>query len=162
MIPLPFFFYYIVIVSVLVALVLMAVIKKSPQEEQIEINAKLSQFLVNKETEWVKALTNISLLTLTACLAGLFTPIANDLVLRTLMGVMALASLLNLFFGVYIHLSEYFHFSYQAGTQREHMLHRALYRLNCRLGSHWHLPPFIISLIQLIIAGHIIIALFFY
>ncbi|MBQ6941634.1 MAG: hypothetical protein IJN23_03630 [Akkermansia sp.] len=161
MIPLPYFVYYLVVACVFVALAVAAIIKDDKQTPPVIDTSEIKKVLINKETEWVKALTNISLLILTACLASLYTPIAQNDILRTLTGLMAFASLANLFFGVYIHLSEYFNISYRAGFQKENCLHRALYRLSKRLAPYWHLTPFIISLIQLVVAGHIIVALFF-
>lgn len=161
MIPIPFFYYYAIVISIITALTLAAIIGGDIKAQRLTLDENKQNIILNKETDWVKVLTNISLLTLTACLAGLYTPLVNDSTLRTLTGVMALASLLNLFFGVYIHLSGYFNLSYRAEKQRENSLHRALFRLSVRLSPYWHLPPFIVSLVQLVIAGHIIIALFF-
>ncbi len=161
MIPLPYFVYYLVVACVFIALAVAAIIKDDEQKPSVIDTSEIKNILINKETEWVKALTNISLLILTACLASLYTPITQNNILRTLTGLMAFTSLANLFFGVYIHLSAYFNISYRAGFQKENSLHRSLYRLSKRLAPFWHLPPFIISLIQLVVAGHIIVTLFF-
>lgn len=162
MIPLALGIYYAVVGCLLTAMIILAVTRMEKMPSRI--NAMRTEFisiLLNKENEWVKALTNISLLILTACLASLFTPIIMQTSLRAFIGTMAITSLFNLFFGVYIHLSEYFSLSYRAGFQEKNNLHLCLFRLSSRMGVFWHLFPFFVSLAQLIIAGHIVIRLFF-
>lgn len=162
MIPIALGIYYAVVGCILTALIISAVTRMEKMPPRIRaIQAEFISVLLNKENEWVKALTNISLLVLTASLASLFTPIAQNAGMLHLIGVMAITALFNLFFGVYIHLSEYFGLSYRAGFQKKNKLHLCLFRLSSRLGVFWHLFPFIISFIQLVIAGHIIVSLFF-
>ena len=162
MIPLALGIYYAVVSCAITTLFLLAVIRIKKMPPRIrDLRDGFLSMLVSKENEWVKSLTNISLLVLTASLASLFTPIINQTCLRPYIGIMALTSLFNLFFSVYVHLSEYFNLSYQAGGQKKNALHLCLFRLSCRLGVFWHLFPFVSSMGQLIIAGHIIVTLFF-
>ena len=162
MIPLPYFIYYIVVFSIITVLVCMATFRvdkfppsiTNPKHEFITL-------VLNMESEWAKALTNVSLLVLTASLASLFTPVKNDSTLFCLIGIMAIGALFNLFFSVYIHLCGFFSLSFRAGGQNKNKLHVAFYRICIRLGRYWHLFPFVVSFIQLIIAGHILVSLFF-
>ncbi len=160
MIPIPLFIYYIIIAVFTSGFVLLAIIpsrKETPTESIF--NFELTKLLIEKEGDWAKALTHISLLILTASLASLLNVRFDEF--NSLIGILAVTSLFNLFFSVYLHLSEHFSVSYEAGHQKNCFFLTALYRVSKRLGTFWHLPPFFMSLLQLIIAGHIIVCLFF-
>lgn len=161
MINIPLLIYYIIISFFFGFLLTFSIIPLKKLPVSIVNTDSLINITLQKEAEWAKALTNISLLILTASLASLFTPIRNNTALFFLIGLMAITSLFNLFFSVYIHICGFFTLSFRMGHQEKSPLNYAFIRLCYRLAKKWHLFPFFISLIQLIIAGHIIIILFF-
>jgi len=128
------------------------------------LKAKLDfmEIVMELERSWAKAITHISILLLSGCVAYRFTPAEESIPqLSVLIGVLAIISLCNLFFEVLIHLSEYFNLTYQHGYQKPVAIHNGLQRLNVRVSPFWHLLPFVMYLAQFLISGHIVIVLFF-
>lgn len=106
------------------------------------------------EKDWQKTIAQISISLLSACIAFMFLPDRNAYAfISTPICLLCMSAIVTLASSALHSLSSFFHFSYPA--QEINKLHRGLHRLNYQLSRFWHLVPFGLLLLQIVLAGHI-------
>ena len=109
---------------------------------------------ISYEKDWQKATSQISISVLTASVAFMFLPEKSSYAfINVPIFLLSLSALVTLASSALHSLSSFFHFSYPA--QEINKLHRGLHRLNYQLSRFWHLVPFGLLLLQIVLAGHI-------
>lgn len=165
MIPYPLFIYYIIVVIITMLLISTAVsnnVNEDPESSDIHTKQNLLEIIINHESGWIKILAHISLLLLTACLVYHFSSYKlTSPQISPCVGILAITSLVNLFFAGFHHLSSFFFASYILGHQKRHSLHKALFKISAKLNTFWHLTPFLFMLVQFVLAGHILVTIFY-
>lgn len=106
------------------------------------------------EKDWQKTTAQISISLLSACIAFMFLPERNSYAfIYTPILLLCMSAIVTLASSALLSLSIFYHLSYPA--QEINNLHRGLHRLNCQLARFWHLLPFALVMLQVILAGHI-------
>lgn len=106
------------------------------------------------EKDWQKTIAQISISLLSACIAFMFLPDRNAYAfISTPICLLCMSAIVTLASSALLSISSFFHLSYPA--QEINNLHRGLHRLNYQLSRFWHLVPFGLLLLQIVLAGHI-------
>lgn len=129
--------------------------RKAPSIHTLESWEKFQALLIQKESEWMKGVSNTSLLLLSACSVYVFIP--NTLKqehLNVSIGILAFFSLFNIFLGTLLPLVNLFLLSFE--LQKNNFINLFYYRIINRIAPHWHSITFFFCLIQVITISHII------
>lgn len=112
------------------------------------------------EREWQKTIAQISISILTACIVFMFLREKEDYaVIYIPVILLFFSALLTLAASALLSLSTFFVLSYPG--QEINDLHRGFHRLAIQLARFWHLFPFSLVLLQIVLAGHVAIKLIF-